>query len=45
MTKETLRSLRDTVQYAHERGLGFASVTMNQITIALAELQERMDKD
>jgi hypothetical protein len=45
MTLESLRDLQATVKEAHSRGFGMASVTMNQIKIALRELEERMLKD
>ena len=45
MTLESLADLRQVVQSAHEKGLGLAGVTMNQVKIALAELEARMKKD
>ena len=45
MGLEELVRLIECVKDAHIRGLGFASVTMNRIQIALEELRERKEKD
>jgi hypothetical protein len=45
MNPNSLKELLESVQYAHERGMGLSCCTMNQIKIALRELQERMNND
>lgn len=45
ITLESLTKLAECVDRAHSSGRGFASVTMSQIKIALAELKERMEED